>query len=698
MIKVKIPSFVNDNTSTTSSSSSSSSSSTIPVQDKEANGNNNNNNNTTGSYDFHQSTIVLTHFCEAHGPSVIFTTQTEFSSLPPITEQQQLNEEQQQQQQDQYKKQSLKSSINLETFNDIEMNNSKDEIVISNFTEESNSTNTIESTSTPPIQPVSLSVFFQQQQSNSNNNSNNIQDGQQYYNNHLSNRVGKQYHVLINNTKETTTTTTNTTGSKCHTCTSISQGTALLSQDLINNNVYYVSTHQPSNNSYSQIRNACVRSLSCEVVPEKEGPVFISSSEGTWLSYIFKINDSRARGLKRSYGFLFLLNESSCIINYVNWIIHCFKTLAEEIKRKSEVIYEREKSQKTHNTVVMANINRYRTINLKPLIELIEDPYFFNRLHNSFSNILSQCQAKYHLLKGSTNYILSEQHDIIKDLKKVIIKHNNINNNSSNNNSNSNSNNNSNMNSSYSSNSNNNNNNMMMMMGSLTSLLLDEALFPIKGELINSLGHIYRIVGEKGISSLIYNTIVGNQVIIRGSSKSLVESLVKTLSNLIPQECCLIDSYSDTFKELWECNILGIASDVIIPRHIDNDNTAIIDIEYYDRSNEPDDIDHPNRSTIDINETGPSFPTTMGDAIETVLRQNYPSVIESTHLKMIKDEWINKSKAFYGLKTIIENERDKRLYGFLNILNCHHPEKDRDILKFWSSCAKRSFIQMEKKT
>jgi len=434
------------------------------------------------------------------------------------------------------------------------------------------------------------------------------------------------------------------------------------------------------------------------VVPEKEGPVFISSSEGTWLSYIFKINDSRARGLKRSYGFLILLNESSCIINYVNWIIHCFKTLAEEIKRKSDVIWEREKSQKTqYNTVVMANINRYRTINLKPLVELIEDPYFFNRLHNSFSNILSQCQSKYHLLKGSpTNIILPEQFDIINDLKKVVIKHNNINNNISN----------------YSSSSGNNSgysssngsggngstmNSMMLMMGSLTTLMLDEALFPIQGELITSLGHIYRIVGEKGISTLIYNTIVGNQVIIRGSSKSLVESLVKTLSNLIPQECCLIDSYSESFKELWECNILGIASDVIIPRHIDNDNTAIIDIEYYDRSNEPDDIDHPNRSTIDINETGPSFPTTMGDAIETVLRQNYPSVIENTHLKMIKDEWINKSKAFYGLKTIIENEKDKRLYGFLNILNCHHPEKDRDILKFWSSCAKRTFIQMEKK-
>eukprot|EP01132_Coremiostelium_polycephalum_P005749 gene5749-7152_t len=381
--------------------------------------------------------------------------------------------------------------------------------------------------------------------------------------------------IQVNHTDNTTTTTTTTTTAtttpttivnKCPTCSSVAQGSGLLSKDLVRNNVYYLSTHQPSNNSYSIIRNACVRSLSCEAVPGREGPVLISSNDGYFLSYMFKINDSRARGSARWYGFLFILGETS----------------SEEMKKRTNIVFEKERSQQSQSSTVLSNIYRRgtRSIPLKPLPELIEDP-------------------------GKAP-VIDEQIGIIDELKSNFIQSSVL-----------------------------NSNDPLQQL-----IFLQDKFFPIDEELITSLGQVSKILGENAVSALIYNVIAGNQVIVRGSSEKLVHSLVDILKDLIPSECCSMCYYSDSFKEIWECNLLGLNSNAIIPRHLDREVIAIVDIEYYDKTKEPDDIDDPSRSTIEISFRGPRYTTSLGLSIESVLKLNLPTHIEKLYLKTIKDEWI----------------------------------------------------------
>eukprot|EP00733_Pompholyxophrys_punicea_P000097 Pompholyxophrys_punicea_v1_NODE_14_length_6313_cov_26.358102.p1 type:complete len:181 gc:universal NODE_14_length_6313_cov_26.358102:3747-3205(-) len=84
----------------------------------------------------------------------------------------------------------------------------------------------------------------------------------------------------------------------------------------------YISTKNPLlQNLYSVVRTACVRwyslnfrtkitkihSLSCD---GREGPVlFGDEKDGYVFSYVFKIQDTQARGMQRLYGFVLLMTD-----------------------------------------------------------------------------------------------------------------------------------------------------------------------------------------------------------------------------------------------------------------------------------------------------------------------------------------------------------------------------------------------------
>ncbi|CAB4040680.1 Folliculin, partial [Paramuricea clavata] len=65
--------------------------------------------------------------------------------------------------------------------------------------------------------------------------------------------------------------------------------------------VSYTSRRNPAHQDiYSVVRQACVRSLSCEICPGREGPIFFGEdANGYVLSHTFFLKDSQARGLQR---------------------------------------------------------------------------------------------------------------------------------------------------------------------------------------------------------------------------------------------------------------------------------------------------------------------------------------------------------------------------------------------------------------
>lgn len=65
--------------------------------------------------------------------------------------------------------------------------------------------------------------------------------------------------------------------------------------------ISYISGQYPEKPQlYSVLRQACVRSLNCEVCPGREGPIVFGEDSGCHvLSHTFNLQDSQARGFRR---------------------------------------------------------------------------------------------------------------------------------------------------------------------------------------------------------------------------------------------------------------------------------------------------------------------------------------------------------------------------------------------------------------
>ncbi|KAL0172441.1 hypothetical protein M9458_032752, partial [Cirrhinus mrigala] len=67
---------------------------------------------------------------------------------------------------------------------------------------------------------------------------------------------------------------------------------------------------------FSVVRQACVRSLSCEVCPGREGPIFFGDEQhGFVFSHTFFIKDSLARGFQRWYSIVVVAMDRIYLIN-----------------------------------------------------------------------------------------------------------------------------------------------------------------------------------------------------------------------------------------------------------------------------------------------------------------------------------------------------------------------------------------------
>jgi len=65
------------------------------------------------------------------------------------------------------------------------------------------------------------------------------------------------------------------------------------------------------------------------------------------------------------------------------------------------------------------------------------------------------------------------------------------------------------------------------------------------------------------------------------------------------------------------------------------------------------------------------------------LRLNLPDSVENQRLRMSKQVWRSKAKAFFMISKIMENETDIRLQVFMNATNM--AEADLPVLRFWTT-------------
>ena len=111
----------------------------------------------------------------------------------------------------------------------------------------------------------------------------------------------------------------------------------------------YISTSQPQSQSpatYSLLRRTCIRTLSTETLPmgKASGPMFFGDSHaGYTIAYVFRLQDPRSRGAKRTYALIAMAGRDQMRATraYVK-VTEEFERIANWIVALAEKVLERE--------------------------------------------------------------------------------------------------------------------------------------------------------------------------------------------------------------------------------------------------------------------------------------------------------------------------------------------------------------------
>ncbi|KAH7393984.1 vesicle coat protein [Phaeosphaeria sp. MPI-PUGE-AT-0046c] len=109
----------------------------------------------------------------------------------------------------------------------------------------------------------------------------------------------------------------------------------------------YVSTRQPlSPTTYSLLRRSCIRTLSTEVLPSSKpsGPlIFGDWVAGHTIAYVFRLQDPRSRGAKRTYALIAMAGrDCRRATKAMVKILEMFEGIANRIITLAEKVLERE--------------------------------------------------------------------------------------------------------------------------------------------------------------------------------------------------------------------------------------------------------------------------------------------------------------------------------------------------------------------
>lgn len=110
---------------------------------------------------------------------------------------------------------------------------------------------------------------------------------------------------------------------KCNACSSIPPDlTAFVSNDHGAKTSYVSSQCAKDNKLFVMMRQACLRSLSCEMYPRQEGPIYFGDDKrGHVLSYFFFLKDNKARGLQVRYSIVMVTLDKLYLLNSWSFLV-----------------------------------------------------------------------------------------------------------------------------------------------------------------------------------------------------------------------------------------------------------------------------------------------------------------------------------------------------------------------------------------
>ncbi|KAK3612240.1 hypothetical protein CHS0354_039522 [Potamilus streckersoni] len=464
----------------------------------------------------------------------------------------------------------------------------------------------------------------------------------------------------------------------CEGCTSIHFGFVSHDEDA---HVSYFSSQRPHHRDvFSMIRQACIRSLSCEVCPGREGPIFFGEEQdGYVISYTFYIKDNQARGLQRWYSIIVVMMDKIYLLNSWPFLVPHLRTVIDHLQTKALKVYQEEQSKGPHRPNLGSSITPSNFMQLrsragnKParsLVELTSDKNIFKILHSAFVWILKACGNRISetLLEGPPTEdsiidmekqeeteegfvkLFSKKLDVEKEVEIEDAEE---------------------------------------VTAVMTTEIAQENEVPDTpeiGPVFTSIRHLMKVLGAKQFHVLAHHTIIGNQIIVRGAERGLVRSVLNVLKDLVPKGCCRMIPYSKTYEESWRCNFLGLAPDVSIRSHANaHDIFLMMDI-----IQSPSQEEYPPSLDILANykfkfstpevlpEKGPSVLSKMELALHN---ENLSDEVVKHCIICLKEEWMNKVKVLFKFTKAGGSRSEEDAKKLLLVVGAQ--EADKQLLKFW---------------
>ncbi|ESP01392.1 hypothetical protein LOTGIDRAFT_186179 [Lottia gigantea] len=451
----------------------------------------------------------------------------------------------------------------------------------------------------------------------------------------------------------------------CEGCYSVKKGFVSYDEG---GQVSYVSTQHPNNPQvFSRIRQACIRSLSCEVCPGREGPIFFGDDQyGHVLSYTFYIKDSKARGLRRSYSIIVVMMDKIYLLNSWPFLVPNLQTVVNNLQKKAEIVHENEIGKKSQGDRIFTHHgNLLQRVNCKParsLIELTNDKNVFVLLHLAFVWILKSCGNRIteSILEGPPTEDSIIDMEKIEETEEGFMKVFKVEDETSSD---------------------------SLQVNTESDVDIIDPTLP----LVTNIRHLYKILGIHNFHILCHHVVIGNQIIVMGSVKQLVVSILNALKILLPKGCCRVEYYSDKYQESWKCNFLGLESNVKLPIHVmASEKFVMLEVVYDDSLNgsQFDSLDSDVEDYFRSYDFKMSSPVTLQERAPTVLNKMVAaiqnknlsdSVLEQCFI-CLKEEWMNKVKVVFKFTKAGGNRSKEDTEKLLQVMGAKGEEQ---LLKFW---------------
>ncbi|KAF2466757.1 uncharacterized protein BDR25DRAFT_317434 [Lindgomyces ingoldianus] len=135
---------------------------------------------------------------------------------------------------------------------------------------------------------------------------------------------------------------------------SVPSSPMFMSRGMHTHTLNYISTRQPqSPATYSLLRRTCIRTLSCEILPlgKPSGPLLFGDPVvGYTIAYVFRLQDPRARGQKRTYALIAMAGrDCRRATRAMVKVTEVFEAIANRIVGLAERVLERESAASTQN-------------------------------------------------------------------------------------------------------------------------------------------------------------------------------------------------------------------------------------------------------------------------------------------------------------------------------------------------------------